>query len=287
MLLERFISGGRIYTFPPQASMSDNFGDLVQRTQRLPGLSGGWRHAGSYPSGSEIGNIRVDFWLKADRPDLLQAALDELYRVRTFGLGRLYMRPLGSEVLRWVDCEVSSIQGPMAVRQRPDMQRRIQMTFQAPDPFWNEDGSEGAWTWGGGTLWGSGSLWGDTAPVRSLPSTSNTFTESVPGAAITYPRMTLTVPAGASCTNPKIQRLESTTVVDEVAWTGTLNAGDSLEVNARTLSVMKNGTSAYSSSFTWLNASWMRLYPGDNSMRVTFTSVTNTPTLTMRYNTRY
>lgn len=287
MLLVRFVAGARSYAFPAQVSMSDNFGDLVQRTQRLPGLSGGWRHYGNNPSPAEIGNVRVSFWLKAERPDQLQAMLDALYVTRTYGLGRLYIRPLGADVLRWVDCEVSSIQTPMSVRQRPDLLRQVQMTFQAPDPFWNEDGSEGAWTWGGGTLWGGGALWGDSATVRNLTTTSNTFVETARGAAVAYPRMILAVPSGASCANPKIQRLEGTTVVDEVAWTGSLVAGDTLEINARTLAVTKNTVSAYSSSFTWLNASWMRLYPGENSMRVTFTSVTGTPTLTMRYNTRY
>ncbi len=287
MLLVRFVAGGRAYEFPAQASLSDNFGDLVQRTQRLPGLSGGWRHYGSSPSPAEIGNVRASFWLKAERPDELQAMLDALYVTRTYGLGRLYIRPLGAAGVRWVDCEVSSIQTPMNVRQRPDLLRQVQVTFQAPDPFWNEIGTE-QWRWGDGTRWGDGgAVWGGSAVERGVGALLTTFSEVVPGAASAYPRLVLRFPAGASGSGVKIQRLVGTTVVDEVGWAGALVAGDVLEIDAGRLRVRLNGVSAYGASFTWISASWMRLVPGDNAMRVIFGSVTGAPTLTVRYNTRW
>lgn len=287
MRLAQFGSGGSRYVFPDGAEYSDNFGDLVQRTQRLPGLSGGYRHYGFDPSAKEIGSVRVGYWLRADTPLEMQQKLDAVSRMQSFGLRRLYLREWGSSgEYRWTDAEVSSINTPVSVKNRPDETQRVDITFQCPDPFWNEVGTE-SWVWGDGTLWGEGALWGGGAVARNVSLTVNDFVETVAGNATTFPRLLLTVPAGGSVTNPIIRRMDGSTILDEVKYTGTLGAGATWDINCRTMAVKVGGADGFTSAFDYRRANFFRLEPGNNDIRVLFSAVTGVPTLTLRYYTRW
>lgn len=287
MKLVQFGHGSQVYTFPDQADYSDNFGDLVQRTQRLPGLSGGYRQVGQQASAKEIGSVRVGFHLLTATAAQMQTALDDLYKTQGFGLKRLFMREWQDPATyRWTEAEVSSILTPHNVRSRPERVQRVEMTFQCPDPYWYEIGSE-SWSWGDAVLWGDGEVWGGGAVPVNLPNLTNNFTEVVAGNVHTYPRLTLTVPGGGSVTNPVIQRLNGSVVMDEVRYTGTIGASSVLDINCRNSKVRLNGANAFTNAFDYLRASFFRLEPGSNSIRVTFAAKTGAPTLQIRYYTRW
>lgn len=284
MRLIRFGTGSAMYYFPAQTELSDNFGDLVQRATRLPGVSGGYRAYGDSPSPSEVGTLRTSFWLIPNNISELQGMVDAVNALKRRGVSRLYAQQRNSSSERWCFAEVSSIQISENVRDMPHLRQRVGMTFQVTDPFWYEINNE-SWVWGDGTTWGSSS-WGGVA-AQPLTTLSNDFTETVGGNAITYPRILLSTGVGVTCTNPTIQRLVGGNVVDQVSYTGTIAQNSTLQINTRALAVVLNGANAYTSAFSWLLPSWFRLEPGANSIRVTFSAKTGDPTLKMQYYTRW
>lgn len=283
--LLRFGSGTTVYTFPDtQQAYRDNFASVVPRTVRLPGLSGGFDQFGSDVAPHEIGMVSIQYVLTAPTRGEMQAKRDTVKSLTSLGVRRLYMQP-GDQTERWCEARVNNINMAQQIDGFTDLHQPVTIDFQVADPYWLQQGTE-SWSWGDGTLWG-GNVWGGTATPQSLTGTSNTFTENVSGVHITFPRMTLQVPSGASCSNPRIQRIVDGQVQDEVSYTGTLAAGSTLEINCRRLSVTLNNVNAYSAAFAWRRPSWFRLTPGNNSIRVLFGAVTGTPTLTLRYYTRW
>lgn len=283
--LLRFGSGAQIYNFPDtQQAYRDNFTNVVTRTVRLPGLSGGFDQYGTDAAPHEIGNVSITFVLVAESRGEMQAKRDTVNALASWGVRRLYMQP-GDQSERWCEARVNNIQMAQRIDAWSDLHQPVTIDFQVSDPYWLQQGTE-SWSWGDGTLWG-GNLWGGAATSRTLNTTANDFIETVAGVHTTFPRLSLSVPTGASCTNPRIQRVIGGQIVDEVGYTGTLAAGSALEINCRRLSVRLNSVNAYSAAFTWLKPSWFRLEPGANAIRVLFSSVTGAPTLTMRYYTRW
>lgn len=286
MRLVRF--GG--YVFPAQMEYGDNFGELKPSVERLPGMSGGWRSGGLEPSRKDVGGVRAIFWLLGTSPADLQAKLDTLHRMQSAGVQRLVMRAWGDPNdtgLRWVDAELIKIDAPQRAEMHPSINQWVELIFQCPDPYWNQLGTE-SWRWGDGTLWGGGAVWGGGAPVYALPALQSDFIEQVAGNAATYPRIVLSLPAGAAASGFTLQRRnDSGGVLDEISFSDALTAGDVLIVNARDMSVKLNGANAFTTAFDFARANFFRLEPGANRLRITFDSVTGAPELRLRYYTRW
>lgn len=288
--LLRFGSGDYLYTFTPdnQIQLRDNFRDAVPRTSRLPGLSGGFDEYGIAPAPTEIGNVSVTFWLFADTNAEMQTHKENLGRMRSFGKRRLFKQPVDPlQDERYCEARINSIEINEAAGERPHNRLRVTVNFQVDNPFWLTQGTE-APSYNDGSIYGSGITYGGTPVVESLVGSDNSFTLSPAGNEITYPRFVIEVPATKSASNIRIQRIVNSNVVDQVRYSGTLNAGDMLEINCRSLSVWLNGTNAYSNDFEFSTSAWFRLIGGlDNSIRVLMDNPTDEIDLKIRYYEAY
>lgn len=284
--LLRFGAGSELYTFDPdkQVSLRDNFRNTVPRTSRLPGLSGGFDEFGSGPAPTEVGNVQVVFWLEAASSAAMETAKRNVNAMASFGKKRLYKQPVDdAQDERYCEARINSIDFTETSRDVPHRRLRVTCNFQVDNPVWLTLGTE-AWSWGDGTTWGSGAVWGGNPITEALIGADNTFSVTPGGNAITYPRITFEVPAGKSATNITLQRLVQNVVQDEISYTGTLAAGDSLEINCRAYTVRLNGADAYGAAFDFMTAAWMRLAGGvANTLRVTMANAADEVTVKLRY----
>jgi hypothetical protein len=271
------------YTFPEfQPQFAHNFANVVPATVRLPALSGGFDELGEAPAPSEIGRVTTSFVLTADSRSEMEAKRDAVKAMVGWGVGRLYVQPSDPALAqRWCTARVNNVGIPERPDEHTDLFQRVTVDWQVSDPRWYALGTE-TWKWGDGTPWGQ-SKWGGAVPQVAASGLVTFFTITTLGSALTRPRITIACATGQTALNPKIQRGIGPTVVDEVAWTGTLNAGDSLEINCRGWTVKKNGADAYSSSFAFLHPDWMRLLPGLNALAVVLGNSGNACSVTLRY----
>jgi phage-related protein len=273
------------YEFPEeQIELSDNFRDLVQRTIRLPGMSGGFRVYGDNSSPSEVGNVRTSFWLEPTHPNGLQAMVDAVGKLRTYGLQRLYVRERNSTNERWCNAEVSNIQISENVRDMPHLRQRVQINFQTDDPFWYTLGQEAiAW---GDLLWGD-DVWGGGGVSNAVSGAATSFTITNNGNAETFPRILIKTSGVQTAQNVRIQRLVKGVPADEVLYNATLAISSNLEINCRAAAVRLNNVNAYGNSFFFLTSNFFRLLPGANSIRVLMGDSGSAATVLFYYYERY
>lgn len=288
--LLRFGSGDTLYTFTPddQVKLRDNFRDVVTRTSRLPGLPGGFDEYGVGPAPTEIGIVQVMFWLLAISGAEMEAKKEALGRMDSFGKRRLYKQtvdPAADE--RYCEARVNSIEFSESAGDRPDKYLRVSLTFEVDNPRWLTIGTE-APSYNDGSTYNSGVVYGGNPVTQNLVGLDNSFTVTPAGNEITYPRFLITVPATKSATNIRIQREVNSAPVDEVAYAGTLSAGDLYEINCRAYSVFKNGADFYDDDFTFITSAWFRLIGGvPNTIRVLMDNAGDEIDLEMRYYESY
>lgn len=287
-VLKRFVWRGNTYLFPAtQISYRDNFRNVTPATSRLPGISGGYDDYGTDAAPSEIGQVQAYFWLEAATVAAMTTALDEIGAMAAWGAGKLYMQPTDTDAAeRWCRARVNAVDWSHNASDVPHRRVRVQVNFQAAYPRWYAEGNE-VTRWGDGTGWGSGALWGGGGTQINASGTLTETTITISGNAVTLPRITIAPGVGQSCENPTVQRLVSGNVEDEVSYTGTVDAGEVLEINAGALSVTLDGVDAYTSAFDYANPAWMRLYNGVNQMRVTFANAGDAAAVTVYYNEAY
>lgn len=288
--LLRFGAGSELYTFDTtkQISLRDNFRDVVTRTSRLPGLPGGFDEYGSGPAPTEIGNVQAVFWLEADTLQAMESAKRSVNAMAAFGLKRLYKQPLDTtQDERYCEARISSIDYTESAKDVPHRRLRVQVNFQVANPVWLTLGTE-SWAWGDGTAWGSGALWGGSPVSHAAVGADNTFSLTPGGNTITYPRITIEIPAAKSATNIRVQRRRQGAVLDEVRYSGTLSAGQTLEINCRAYSLRLDNASWYGAAFTYQTAAWMRLVGGiANDIRVLMDNAADEATIRWRYYEAY
>lgn len=294
--LVRFGSGSEVYTFDQSrlVSLRDNFRDLVQRATRLPGLSGGVNEYGVAPSPRAVGNVQATFWLIADEhltPDEQAQQMEQLKsdvaRMSSFGVRRLYKQPTDATLdERYCEASISNINYTETSSEQPHARLRVQVNWQVTNPRWYSQGTE-APSWGDGSSWGSGSSWGGTAPTYAVSGTSTEFTVTPSGNAETFPRIIIQCGASQTAENIRIQRFVNGSVVDQVAYGGILGNNDRLIINTRANRVTLNGVSNYTSDFTYNNASWFRLQPSANTIRVLMDNAGDGADLEFRYYEAY
>lgn len=234
------------YVFLYPQSVNDNFKDLVPRTERMIGVSGGFDNYGSDPAPSEIGRIDVTFKLYAHSRDDMQALRDAVTQLAYQGKQTLTKTLQGALGSRWCYARVNSISLPEDWAEHSDLLQTGKIIFQVSDPHWY--GSE------------------DSDVISALAVTQDATVVHA-GNSIAIARLVLTCGAGRTMVNPKVQRIVSGAVVDEVAFTGTVAASTSLIIDCQAKSVKNNGVDAYA-SFTFVHPDWIRLLPGDNTIRV-------------------
>lgn len=273
-VLKRFVRGGRTYTFPldSQVSMTDNFGELVTRTTRLPGADGGFDELGDERGLQEIGNVSAEFWLHFTGKTDATNQRDAFLEMADFGVGRLYMQPTDAgEGERFVWARVNNINIPFNVQEVPHKRLRAQISFQCSNPGWLGAGNQTLW--GSSSTWGGGAKWGGTTTAVSGVSTTLTWTNN--GNTYTLPKIGFKPASTYRCTNPIVRRLVEGEVVDEIRYVGTLTDADHLVIDCRKMSVHLNGEAAYGSEFYVESAAWLRLLPGANSIQIKFASASD------------
>ena len=101
MTITKFVSRDGTYTFPqPIDSDNNNFYNLVTRSVRMPGVSGGFDTRGAEANEKENGDVPITFRLKhgwakvtyseTDTAIAMRKAMDALHRLAYVGRGRLY-----------------------------------------------------------------------------------------------------------------------------------------------------------------------------------------------------
>lgn len=288
--LLRFGSGTQLYTFDPsdQKVLRDNFRNVLARATRLPGLSGGFDEDGKGISPTEKGNVLYRFLYEATSEADMDAKKLALGRMKTFGKKRLYKQPVDPALPeRYCEARVNSIDFTERSGDRPEKRLEFTINFQVSNPYWLTQGTESP-QYGDGSIYGSGVVYGGTPVTQSLVGADNSFSVTPEGNDITYPRLTLEVPAGKSAQNIRIQRLVNGSVIDEVRYAGTLSAGDILEINSRAYAVYLNGADGYTTDFSFNTSAWFRLIGGtSNAIKVLMDNPTDEIDLEMRFYEAY
>lgn len=305
------------FTFPPGVKISDNFANVVPRTQRLPGLSGGYDGYGIGPAPTEIGNVTISFdlfwrWAQVnylgdnigvpyflEPEDAMLAARNAIRKLVMYGVKKL-TKPVGNTGSRWCWARVNNI----TMRDNEDdhtrLRQPIQINFQVADPRWFTIGNENDVLWGDGTEWGDGTTWGgDLILSRACSGVSTEWTERTglrdplyyltlqpESTAETYPRILVQVGSGGA-ENIYIQRLVGGAVVDSVCYLAPLVDGDQLEIDCRAHRVRLNGANAYNEYFDFETAEWLQLLPGNNSMRCLMLNAGDEADIYLRYYEAY
>lgn len=270
------------YNFPQnaQTDISDNFRDVVTRTQRMPGLSGGFDEFGTGEAPTEIGTVRVSWWFKDASEARVQAERDAVAKMLSYGKSSLYIRKMGTGEMLFASARIQNIQMSQNAKNMAHQRQLFQATFQVSDPYWYGIGTESS-IWGSG-IWGSG-VWGGGATAISCAGVTTSASLSVGGNAYTQPRLVFRCGVGQSASDIYIQRLVSGSVIDQVRYNGSLVAGDKLEINCRALTVKKNNSDAYTSIFTFTTGAWMRFAPATNDIKVLLGSSGDAGTLKAYY----
>lgn len=293
--LLRFGTGGKRFNFTPQnqISLRDNFRDIVPRTNRLPGLDGGFDEYGGGRAPGEIGNIQVVFWVHGGT----RAALDAIGAMATWGTMRLVKQPMNGGREQWCWARVNSIDYTQAARDLPYTRQRVTVNFQVADPVWRSWPFDARYLNEGYTL-SSGLKLTGWAPFIITGAT--TLTINYPGNAAEKPVIRLVsgkfaptwvLDAGyaldsgwyldgqtvGTLTNPIVRRIDVDTleVTHEVRWEGVIEQDDRLVIDAKNYAVTHEDASAGNVSgyagFSTARGAWMELLPGDNRIDVTGT----------------
>jgi len=249
-----------------QQSYDDNFADAVPRTVRLPGLSGGFDQYGSGLAPLEIGKVSLDLVIIAATRSAMDAKRRDLRALAFNGVQTLVREVDFSANDQWCYARINSIQMPQSEERHSDLWQRVRIDWQVADPGWRY------------TIASPDEI--------SASGVLTTDTLSYAGTQPTHPMITITPPAGESCQNPKVRRYVDGTLVDEVAYAGTVAAEEELVINCETLGVTLDGANAYD-DFTNTRAGWFTLLAGDNDIRVTFANAGDQATVSFQYDERY
>lgn len=283
-----------------QQNLWTNFGNLVARTRRMPGMDGGFNEfAGARPP-SEIGQVRWGGVLLASSRDDMQAKRDALNEMLTWGEQVLWYQPYkistaAADAPRFTWATVNDISMQQDLSGFSDLHQIVQINWQCPVPFWHRPGAGTAW-WGGaasdhtlfGTTWGGGRFWANSiSAITTIDAPTETVGHNVAnGDAPTHPVFSIIIPAGKTASHIRIQRKVNNGVVDELVYNGTLVAGDQLCIRPGKKKVRLNGVNAYN-KLDVLNGDWMLFYPGTNTVKYSMSNAGGQFLVGLSYLARY
>ncbi|MCK6578120.1 MAG: phage tail family protein [Anaerolineae bacterium] len=246
--MSRIVSFGA-YTFPNTGySLINNFGDGVPRTDRLPGLDGGYDAYGDDPAPVEIGRVTWRFRLLAGSPAAMTLLRDQVRRMQSYGRALLTLE-VDDGTQRWCYARVHNIQMADTVIAPSTRAQEVVIDWQVSDPRWYSTNA-------------------DSPQVEACSGAATTFTVVNNGTAAALAKISIDPGTAISASGLTVQRLVDSVAIDEAEYAAALLATDALVIDAQTLTVTKNGSDAYSNDFSANHPAWMRLLPGSNTIKV-------------------
>ncbi|MEM6530711.1 MAG: hypothetical protein AAF653_20605, partial [Chloroflexota bacterium] len=125
MRLVRFANELVNYTIPGQVSATPYFGGTRQQSVVTAGMIGAFDTYGDAPFPDTDETVTTSWWLEADTPTELRALVDEVYRLKSAGLGRLFIDPQNGNALRWTRAKVARVDASENVAARPHKRLRV------------------------------------------------------------------------------------------------------------------------------------------------------------------
>jgi hypothetical protein len=277
------------YIFPDTAvEFSDNFreGELASTT--LPGIDGVWSEDGDQPARIVEGEVQLRFYLKPATPVDMDDMRDAVARLQSYGLARLIYQPTrNGDARRYTWARISNLEMPRSAEDYSDHYQEVILTFQVPRPVWLVN-RYGGWQIGDEHEIGEPGLEiGDGALEFDISGLTNDLTVTNIGNAYALCTVVVAPQAGDSCQNPRVQRVDGGFVLDEFRYQGTLAAGDELTVNGEAQVALLGAASVFGPNFTYLHPAFIRLAPGDNTIRVTFQNAGDDARVTFYYHDTY
>lgn len=281
--ITHFVYDDQSYAFEYLQSMQDNFGDTVPRTRRIVGADGGFDEFGTTAAPAEIGNLQGQLVLFVNDTTQMTAKVDNFRRMSRGSKGLLYMM-VEDGTIRYCRARVNNISTPISEDNHSGYIIRASVTFQVSDPHWYVPNTEeprwGEFTWGNFT-------YGGEATENVVTGTSTEFTITVGGTVQTLPRIVISCGTGETAQNITLQRRVDGAIVDEITFTDTLVANDEVEINCKTKSVKKNDVDAFDDFSFDGHPDWIRLQPGNNTIRVTMANAGDDASVYFYYDDKY
>lgn len=278
------------YTFPATLQeFNANFGNSVPTTVRLPGKDGGWSMDGGMPPPTEIGSVSVSFTLISDTRAGMDALIDALMAIVNYGLAKLIYQPTdATDDERFCYAYTNYAYISRRPADHTDLWQDVRIIFQVPDPRWLSGDYGGVRIGDPGLEIDSPAAWdiGEGGYLVAASGTSTSATLTYHGNADTIAVVAIEPGTGDSCTNPIIERLNGTLVVDRVQWTGTVNAGESLVIDGWKQAVTLDAVSSWD-NVEYLHPDLLRLSPGVTGIRITFANAGDEANVTFYYHDAY
>ncbi|MEM6280596.1 MAG: hypothetical protein AAF787_00265 [Chloroflexota bacterium] len=136
MRLVRFANELVNYTIPGQVSATPYFGGTRQQSVVTAGMIGAFDTYGDAPFPDTDETVTTSWWLEADTPTELRTLVDEVYRLKSAGLGRLFIDPQNGNALRWTRAKVARVDASENVAARPHKRLRVTVEWYIATPRW-------------------------------------------------------------------------------------------------------------------------------------------------------
>lgn len=279
----KFVSFAGVALPKFQSTYSDNAGNKILTTTRLPGKDGGFRALGFGSSPVEIGRLQGTFTLTAENREDMEAKRDAIRGLAHYGLDMLVVQPsdpLADNRFCWA--EVNYIGMTQNNSEHTDLWQTVSITWQLADPFFY-GGQYGGITFADNYQFNDGLSFGDGS-LEIGASGAETDTDVVNyGNAPAWCWFELSPGSGDSCQNPTIERITAGEVADQVAYSGTLTDTDVLSVDGRQQLVQKNGVNAWASISSYKRPELLQIPPGESTIRVKFANAGDAAQLYLWY----
>ena len=259
------------YQFAYDQDYRDNFADVLARTSRVVGVSGGVDEFGRGVALSEVGNVQAGFFLISESREGMTALRDDIKKLLSWGVKKLWMQPSDpTSKPRWTCARINNINMPEKRERHTDLWQKVTLSFQCADPRWYSHPS--AW------LLDSGEVLDDGLTIGGYRASSTTVnngsTISLTNNGSTATPLYLRFDAGANSVTDLRVSLRDVDGVEIGRWRfeDTLSANQILEVDSTALSVTVTDTTIngrYDAFNPQIGTGFLELPSGANTIVIT------------------
>jgi hypothetical protein len=261
----------------------DNFSNAVPTTTRIPGVDGGFNADGDDPAPTQIGQVVVQFYLVSPDPHDMDDFRDEMKMIGSVGIQKLVYQPTRpSDPERYCWARLQFVSDTRSTDNYTEVMQRVQVHFQVPDPHWLVEKYNSP-TLADGYQLDDGLTFGDGALELVCSGVETVHVVVNDGSAMAVCMLALLPGSGNTCENPRISRMVDGIAKDDVEYTGVLAADDELIADGRTGRAVLAGVSVFGANFRYEHPAFLRLLPGNNTVRVRFENAGDDATLRLWY----